>query len=392
MPFVESIIHEGSWGVLRRARRPRRHARTVTPSAPPSLPATAHAAPEPVHWADPARQSRFEAWLASLPGELALDPVTLRPASADASFRRYLRIDGAQDGAQGSWIVMDAPPAHEDVRPFVHIAARLREAGLRAPQVVAQDAANGFLLLEDLGQRLMLAELQQADAARADHLMRGATAALVRMQTRCRADDLPAFDAALLERELELFPTWCVAREFGITWTAAQQADWHGLCRLLIDSALAQPTVFVHRDWMPRNLMCAEPGPGVLDFQDAVRGPLGYDIVCQLRDAFLSWEEEREIDWAVRWWQAARQAGLPVPEDFGECWRQLEWMGMQRHLKVAGIFCRLKHRDGKPAYARDLPRFFGYLTRVAMRYRPLKPLLPLLEPMSGSAVQSGFTF
>jgi aminoglycoside/choline kinase family phosphotransferase len=203
---------------------------------------------------------------------------------------------------------------------------------------------------------------------------------------------LPAYDEALLARDLALFPEWCVQREFGQTWTDAQKGQWDSVCRLLIDSALVQPTVAVHRDWMPRNLMVAEPNPGILDFQDAVRGPISYDMASLLRDAFLSWEEERELDWAVRYWEQARRAGLPVADDFGEFWRQLEWMGLQRHLKVLGIFCRLKHRDGKPAYAADLPRFFNYATKVALRYRPLQPLLPLMEPLSGAKVTSGFTF
>jgi len=260
------------------------------------------------------------------------------------------------------------------------------------PRIMAQDTEHGFLLLEDLGNRLYLQALQTAEASQADQWMREATQALVLMQGRVDARGLPPFDQALLQRELDLFPQWCVEREFGVRWTEVQQAQWQALCGLLIESALTQPAVFVHRDWMPRNLMLASPNPGILDFQDAVRGPITYDIASLLRDAFISWDEDREIDWAVRWWQEARKLGLPVDADFGECWRQIEWMGMQRHLKVAGIFCRLKHRDGKPAYAADLPRFFSYLTKVALRYRPLKPLLALIEPLSGQEVKPGYTF
>jgi aminoglycoside/choline kinase family phosphotransferase len=167
------------------------------------------------------------------------------------------------------------------------------------------------------------------------------------------------------------------------------------LCALLVTNALNQPQVAVHADWMPRNLMvmpAGQAGPGILDFQDAVRGPITYDMASLLRDAFISWPEEQEIDWAVRGWETARKAGLPVDADFGEYWRALEWMGLQRHLKVLGIFCRLKHRDGKPRYAQDLPRFFAYATKVAMRYRPLAPLVQLLQPMSGQRVAEGFTF
>ena len=339
-------------------------------------------------WATPQRRHDFFAWLSAQPAKLGLQPATVRTASADASFRRYLRIDA--DGR--TLVVMDAPPPLEDTRPFVHAAGLLREAGLHVPEIVAADTERGFLLLEDLGTRPYLDALRHAREPERQRWMRDAIDTLVRMQAATDASTLPACDEALLARELELFPQWCVQREFGVGWTAEQRRHWEALCRTLIDSALAQPRVFVHRDWMPRNLLLAEPNPGVLDFQDAVCGPITHDIASLLRDAFISWDEATEIDWAVRWWQAARDRGLPVAEDFGECWRQIEWMGMQRHLKVAGIFCRLKHRDGKPAYAQDLPRFFDYLTKVALRYTPLKRLLPLLEPLSGRAVASGFTF
>jgi hypothetical protein len=345
----------------------------------------------PIAWPDAQRRDAFHRWLEAVAPRHALQPATLAPASADASFRRYFRVRAGD----GSLIVMDAPPPHEDVRPFVHVAKLIGAAGLHGPEVLECDAGQGFVLLSDLGRRLYLDALREADAARADALMRDAITALVQWQARVPADTLPPYDEVLLARELALFPEWCVQREFGIAWTSAQQHAWQGICRLLIDSALAQPVVAVHRDWMPRNLMVSEPNPGILDFQDAVRGPLSYDVASLLRDAFISWDEERELDWAVRWWQQARKAAVPMGalgEDFGECWRALEWMGLQRHLKVLGIFCRLKHRDGKPRYAEDLPRFFGYATRVALRYTPLKPLLGLLEPLSGARVSAGFTF
>ena len=341
-----------------------------------------------VAWPDPARREAFECWLAALVPRFGLQPATLAPASADASFRRYLRVQG--EGV--SYIVMDAPPPQEDVRPFVHVAGLIERAGLHAPQVLACDETRGFVLLSDLGRSLYLDALTSGDAAQADHLMRDALRALVQFQSRVPAAELPPYDEAVLARELGLFPEWCVHREHGIEWGDAQRNAWQAVCRRLIDSALAQGVVAVHRDWMPRNLMVAEPNPGILDFQDALAGPITYDHASLLRDAFLSWEEEREIDWAVRGWDLARKAGLPVADDFGEHWRQLEWMGLQRHLKVLGIFCRLKHRDGKPKYATDLPRFFGYATKVALRYRELSPLLALLEPMSGRAVSAGFTF
>ncbi len=344
----------------------------------------------PITWADARRQAAFARWIDAIAPQQGLDPASLAPASADASFRRYLRVRGER----GSFIVMDAPPPHEDVRPFVKMAGLIAAAGLRVPQVLHADVAQGFLLLSDLGELVYLDALQAGPPAEAERLMREALDALVRWQRGVPAAALPPFDASLLASELALFPVWCVEREFGLHWNAAQQALWQRVCGQLIASALAQPVVAVHADWMARNLMVLPggSGPGILDFQDAVGGPVTYDLASLLRDAFVSWDEEQELDWAVRWWEAARRAGLPVDADFGEFWRALEWMGLQRHLKVMGIFCRLKHRDGKPRYAADLPRFFAYANKVALRYAPLKPLLRLLEPMSGHRVAAGFTF
>ena len=345
----------------------------------------------PIPWPDAARHAAFMRWLESITAAHGLQPRTLAPASADASFRRYLRIGSRS----GSCIVMDAPPPQEDVRPFVQVAEWIGAAGLNGPRVLASDPAQGFVLLSDLGSELYLGALQGASAAHADALMRDAIDALLRWQLRMPAQALPPYDEALLARELALFPEWCVQREFGRSWNAAEQRRWDGVCRVLIDSALAQPTVAVHRDWMPRNLMVCQPNPGILDFQDAVRGPVTYDMASLLRDAFISWDEEREIDWAVRYWSEAKRAGVPLGEDlagdFGEFWRALEWMGLQRHLKVLGIFCRLKHRDGKPAYAEDLPRFFAYATRVATRYASLRPLLSLIEPLSGMQATTAYS-
>ncbi|MBX3604442.1 MAG: phosphotransferase [Piscinibacter sp.] len=336
-------------------------------------------------WSDPARAAAFAAWIVAVAARHGLQPASLRSASSDASFRRYFRID-ADDGRH--FIVMDAPPPQEDVRPFVAVATLLQGAGLHGPQVLEQDVERGFLLLSDLGTRPYLQALQEAveraDTKVVDTLMRDAIVALVQWQARADAGALPPYDEALLSRELALFPDWCVAREYGVQWSDAQRAQWQSVCALLLRSALAQPTVAVHRDYMPRNLMVADPNPGILDFQDAVRGPISYDVASLLRDAFISWDEEREIDWAVRYWEAARMAGLPVNADFGDFWRALEWMGLQRHLKVLGIFCRLKHRDGKPAYSADLPRFFAYAHKVATRYHGLGPLARLIEPLMGT--------
>lgn len=361
-------------------------------AALPESAAATPASPSAVAWPDAQRAAAFERWFTPLAARLGLRAHTLAPASADASFRRYLRVLAA-DGS--SRIVMDAPPPQEDVRPFIDIARRITSAGLHAPEVLAADESQGFVLLSDLGRQLYLPVLQQAQPAEADRLMRGTVAALVHWQRRMDGTGLPPYDDALLRRELALFPEWCVQREHGITWTDRQQATWDKLCDRLVASALAQPAVVVHRDWMPRNLMLAEPNPGILDFQDAVVGPVTYDIASLLRDAFHSWDEEQEIDWAARWWQQARDAGVfgdhVFASDFGECWRALEWMGLQRHLKVLGIFCRLKHRDGKPAYAADLPRFFAYATKVALRYGELKPLVGLIEPMTGALTTTAFS-
>ena len=360
-------------------------------SSPPPAGSTGAPLPPTVEWGDPTRREAFDTWLSGLRAQ-RLEPATLRLASADASFRRYLRIDGAE----GSRIVMDAPPPQEDVRPFVQVARLIEQAGLNAPRVLAQDTVHGFLLLTDLGTTPYLAALQQALAdgqdKRADTLMREAFSALATWQQRVDASALPPYDDALLRRELALFPEWCVGREHGIRWTDDQQAQWQAVCDQLVASALAQPRVAVHRDYMPRNLMVAEPNPGILDFQDAVHGPITYDPASMLRDAFISWDEEQELDWAVRYWQQARAAGLPVDADFGEFWRQLEWMGLQRHLKVLGIFCRLKHRDGKAGYSADLPRFFRYARRVASRYQGFGPLLRLLDQVEGTQPLVGYTF
>jgi len=359
---------------------------SLPPARRCTLPLTADSAPPAgISWPDPARAAAFAGWLAKMATRHGLVAASLRPASADASFRRYFRIDAT---AGASCIVMDAPPPHEDVRPFVHVAGLIERAGLHAPAVLDADAGNGFLLLGDLGSELYLQALQSAqsagDTARADALMRDAIDALVAWQSRVAGAELPPYDDALLRRELALFSEWCVGAECGAVWTPAEQVTWAQACDALVASALAQPKVAVHRDWMPRNLMVATPNPGILDFQDAVCGPLAYDMASLLRDAFISWGEEQEIDWAIRYWQAARKAGLPVPDDFGELWRALEWIGLQRHLKVLGIFCRLKHRDGKPAYSADLPRFFAYAHKVATRYSQLRPLARLLEPLMGA--------
>ena len=319
------------------------------------------------------RRASLERWLAA---RLNGARFSLAPASEDASFRRYFRAT-LEDGT--TYVAMDAPPDKEDCRPFVHVAHLLAAAGVHAPRVHAQDLQAGFLLLADLGTRTYLQELNEANA---EGLFGDALDALVRWQLATRAGELPPYDEALLRREMSLFPDWYIARHRGIELQEKQSQALEHIFGLLVASALAQPRVFVHRDFMPRNLMVCEPNPGVLDFQDAVLGPITYDVVSLFRDAFLSWEEERVLDWSVRYWQRARSAGLPVDADFGEFWRALEWMGLQRHLKVLGIFARINYRDGKPRYLADTPRFIGYARAVARRYAALAPLLKLLDDVA----------
>jgi len=316
------------------------------------------------------RRTRLEHWLAT---QLRGERFSLTPASEDASFRRYFRAT-LEDGR--SFVAMDAPPEKEDCGPFVRIARLLTDAGVHAPVVNAQDLGAGFLLLSDLGTRTYLAELT---AATAGALMSDAIDALIRWQLASRPGELPAYDEALLRREMNLFPEWYVARHRRKTLTASQAETLERIFALLAQSALAQPAVYVHRDYMPRNLMVSEPNPGVLDFQDAVMGPITYDVVSLMRDAFISWEEEQVLDWTVRYWEKAKRAKLPVESDFGQFWRAFEWMGLQRHLKVLGIFARINYRDGKPKYLADTPRFLAYARPVAQRYRELAPLNQLLD-------------
>ncbi|GAB4352396.1 MAG: phosphotransferase [Immundisolibacter sp.] len=300
-----------------------------------------------------------------------LGKFTLEPASADASFRRYFRVYHAA----GSLIAMDAPPPAEDCRPFVRVAGLLRAAGLRAPQVLAADFERGFLLLSDLGRRTYLDVLTDDNA---QALMTAAIDALVRWQRASRPHVLAPYDAALLGRELDLFRDWYVGRHLGLAFTAAEAAVWQALRARLIERALAQTPVFVHRDYMPRNLMPGEPGPGILDFQDAVYGPISYDVVSLLRDAFLSWSPTREQAWLEYYWRQARSVGLGVPDSLAAFGEDCDLMGAQRHLKVLGIFARLNYRDGKPRYLAEAPRFIGYIEAAAARTPLLAPLAQLL--------------
>jgi N-acetylmuramate 1-kinase len=319
------------------------------------------------------RRDAVQAWIEQ---QLKGAPFALTPASEDASFRRYWRAS-LDDGR--SYVAMDAPPEKEDCAAFVRVASMLREAGVHAPEILAQDLAQGFLLLSDLGTRTYLHELNPANAT---PLFADATDALLRWQLATRAGELPPYDEALLRREMNLFPEWYVQKHLKKELSTAQKQILENIFAMLVKSALAQPVVYVHRDYMPRNLMVCEPNPGVLDFQDAVLGPITYDMVSLVRDAFISWDEAQVLDWSVRYWERAKRAGLPVAADFGEFWRAFEWMGLQRHLKVLGIFARINYRDGKPKYLEDTPRFIDYALSVSKRYRELAPLARLLDEIA----------
>ena len=443
-PFVESglIIHE--------------HLADPEPPASPTRKAmndlsnaSNHAHPHALVWADPARASAFHRWLCSMTAEHSLNPASVRLASADASFRRYFRVDTAAVSPTGSCIIMDAPPDKEDCAPFVKVADLMAAAGLQVPRVMAWNVPDGFLLLSDLGAKTMMeviappAEVSDiAQPTALDSALYGqATDALIRWQLASRPDVLPAYDDALLSRELALFPEWYVQKYRGFALDAAQKKTLDDAFTQIKASnlqALDGARVYVHRDFMPRNLMAPtlvaspnltaptlvasrtalppegalrlRPGEassaapagefgewgggsiGILDFQDAVYGPITYDIASLMRDAFLSWEEDFVLDITVRYWQKARKAGLPVGDDFGEFYRAVEWMGLQRHLKILGIFARLTLRDGKPKYLADTPRFIKYVRATAARYRQLGPFMVLLDAIEGNETRVGYTF
>ncbi len=352
-----------------------------------------------VTWADPARQTCFTAWLSTLSSSHGLLPDSLRIASADASFRRYLRLDTVQGGSR---IIMDAPPDKENSEPFVRIAALMKGAGLHVPEVIDWHQAHGFMLLSDLGNATMMSAID-AERPQANHgLYMQAVDALIQWQLASRPGVLPPYDPALLQRELNLFPDWYLAQHKKVQLQGKDLETLDKAFALIVQRNLAAPSVYVHRDFMPRNLMMpvdsGVPGQplGVLDFQDAVYGPITYDIASLMRDAFLSWDEDFVLDITIRYWEKARKAGLMDFEDwhsdFGAFYRAVEWMGLQRHLKVAGIFARLTLRDGKPKYLADAPRFIHYIRKACDRYRELGPLLKVIDEIEGTTPQVGFAY
>ena len=329
------------------------------------------------------RKQQLESWLQANLNQA----FSLTTASADASFRRYFRVhlDGDYIGYK-TLIAMDAPPPQEDCAPFVKVAQMLVDAGLNAPKVIAQDLDYGFLLLSDLGDDTYLQHLnnQKDNHKLAQMLYLDATNALIKMQLACKSHDLPLYDESLLTREMQLFPDWYVAKHLGFTMNSEQQGWLQQTFDALNKNILSQGQVTVHRDYHSRNLMVThENTPGILDFQDAVHGAITYDLVSLLKDAYIQWDEEQVIDLAVRYWEPAKKAGLPVPQDFSEFYRDFEWMGAQRHIKVLGIFARLYHRDGKDGYLKDMPLVLHYLRKVCARYVELRPMLRLLDLLEG---------
>jgi N-acetylmuramate 1-kinase len=366
-----------------------------------------------VPWADPKRAERCAIWLEKLANAHALQPETLRLATADASFRRYLRLDTA---AGGTRIVMDAPPDKENSAPFVHVARLMAQAGLNVPKVLDWDEANGFMLLPDLGTETVMQHAQallgidandppfarqhlpsSAAGERVAHMLRQAAGVAVQWQLASKPGQLPEHNDAQMQQELMLFPDWYIARHKGVVLTAAQQQSLQAMFGRIKAFNLALPQTYTHCDFMPRNLMMpfgdgvgASDQIGVIDFQDATYGPITHDIASLMRDAFTSWDDALVMDITVRYWEAARKAGLITngpwgawSDDFGEFWKAVDYMALHRHLRIAGIFARLTHRDGKPKYVKDAPRFITYIREIAGRYAELKPLLKIIDAVEG---------
>jgi aminoglycoside/choline kinase family phosphotransferase len=348
-----------------------------------SLPSTPASTPD-------VRLSALDTWLASLN---LVEASSRRPASSDASFRRYFRYDVLPDlrAKLGDTLVaMDAPPERENVPAFIHVDGLLFDAGVTVPAIVARDVDNGFLLLSDLGTTTYL---QRLDSDNASFMYSDAIDALIAFQLTSAPGVLPEFDRAFVLREMNLFPEWFIARHLGVTMTPAQQATLDKVFETITANVLAQQQVFMHRDFHSRNLMWLEQGnPGVLDFQDAVYGPVTYDLASLMRDAYIQWDEEFVLDWVVRYWQSAKKLGLPVNPDIDAFYRDFEFMALQRHLKILGIFCRLNYRDGKTTYMGDLPTVIDYVRKTANRYIELKPLVRLLDTLENVAPQVGYTF
>ena len=332
-------------------------------------------------------------WLASLPAELSLRASEMVPASSDASFRRYFRLPSGKT----TTIVMDAPPPQEDCRPFVDVDARLAAIGLNVPRILASDLEHGLLLLSDLGPTTYYDRIVQGiDDVTLQRLYRDAVAALVTLQ-QANHQGLAVYDAVRLKSELGLFSEWFATVHCKSPPDAAATAALDNVFDLLVTHNAQQPRVLVHRDFHSPNLMvCEEPGhgpnPGVIDFQDALSGPITYDLASLVMDARTTWEEPQQLDWAIRYWEGARSAGLPVDSDFANFHRDYEWMGLQRNLRILGVFARLNHRDGKSAYLAHMPRVSGYVRQVAGRYSAFRPLLRVMDQLEKIQRGVGYTF
>ncbi len=332
------------------------------------------------------RLQLLNTWVAS---QFPETPYAISPASADASFRRYFRVHVNSK----TLIVMDAPPDVEDCTPFLQVSQLLVTTSVHVPKVLAQDLEQGFLLLSDLGDTTYLDALTK-DPSKADALYGDAVDALIQIQSTCQLDDLPLYDADLLLRELNLFSDWYIVKHLKHSLTTEQKKLIDSVFKQIIERVLVQPKVFVHRDYHSRNLMVASPNPGIIDYQDAVVGPITYDLVSLFKDAYIVWEEAQILDWTIRYWEKARLANLPVADDFADFYSDFEWMGVQRHIKVLGIFTRLCYRDGKEAYVNDIPLVMDYLRKACERYYALKPLLNLLDELDGIEPDTkvGYTF
>lgn len=333
-----------------------------------------------------ARLTQLKDWL-NQQSAFSFKAQSLRPASTDASFRRYFRVD-TEDG--NTLIVMDAPPTLEDVKPFIHVANVFDQIGVSVPAILAQDIEQGFLLLSDLGMNAYLDHLSEGTAS---SLYSDAMDALLEIQMHSQPGVFPEYNRELLLRELMLFPEWYIEKHMGITLSDSQTKELMQVFNHLLANNLGQPQVYVHRDYHSRNLMVMESGnPGILDFQDAVYGPITYDLVSLLRDAYVQWDEEQVLDWVIRYWEQARRVGLPINPDIDAFYRDFEWMGLQRHIKVLGIFARLAYRDNKTGYLEHLPIVLDYIRKTAQRYTELAPLWRLLYALENKPPQTGYTF
>ncbi|KAF3997613.1 aminoglycoside phosphotransferase family protein [Glaciimonas immobilis] len=369
--------------------------RTSTPT-PPLL--AAECAPSLPPEATDLRLIKILAWLSTL-ADYPTIAASMRPASADASFRRYFRVDRASSGVTASGatapdtlIVMDAPQPQEDVRPFIAIAGIFNDAGMSTPAILAQDVEQGFLLLSDMGPTTYLQQLNEENAD-ANALYLDAINALVTLQTHSKPDVLPEYDRAFLLKELQIFSEWYIGKHLNVTLTTEQSASLEEVFNVILANNMAQPQVYVHRDYHSRNLMVIPTGnPGVLDFQGALYGPITYDLASLLRDVYRSWDEAQILDWVIRYWERAKRVGLPVAPDIDTFYRDFEYMGLQRHLKILGLFARLKYRDGKPEYMQHIPQVMDYVRKAALRYRELIPLVRLIDKLEDTPQQIGYTF